>query len=126
MKTAIPKGSAIYLRYLDHTLFRNTSKPINQPAERETLGWLTNEHDEVICIIWDKPVHPLPNHTTSPHSGLVILKSCIQETRILPSPKAQSDPLISTEPHDINAEYALQTRREKLCQSSRRKPERKQ
>ena len=38
MDKAIPKGSAVYIRYKDHILFRNTAKPIADAAERETLG----------------------------------------------------------------------------------------
>lgn len=119
MNRAAPKGSAVYIRYRDHVLFRNTTKPIDKPAERETLGWLKNENAEVICIIWDRNVKPLQNQKNSPHSGLVILKNCIIEARTIPLQNFPRGSL-SCQNHITNTvEYALQTGSEKLSQSKR-------
>jgi hypothetical protein len=41
--SSIPKGSVVYIRYKDHVLFKNTSQPVKDIAERETVGWLTQE-----------------------------------------------------------------------------------
>jgi hypothetical protein len=50
MDEAIQKKILVYIRYLDHVLFKNTPKPIENAAERETIGWLAHENDELICL----------------------------------------------------------------------------
>jgi len=48
MAKAIQLGSMVYVRYLDHVLYRNIPKPIDEPAERETIGWLTKDEKGVV------------------------------------------------------------------------------
>ena len=83
MGEAIPQGSIVYIRYVDHVLYRNTSEAIENAAERETIGWLTQENRELLCIQHDRTTENLQN-TSGTATGLVLLKSCILEIRALP------------------------------------------
>jgi len=113
MDVAIPKGSVVYIRYLDHVLYRNTPKPIKEPAERETLGWLTDINDEVVCIENDRTLDELP-YSNGRGSGFVLLRSCIIEIRASPLPKASGWTLINRNTKVRNAESALQTNKRKI------------
>jgi len=113
MGEAIPVGSSVYIRYLDHVLFRNTPEALENVAERETIGWLTRENRELVCIQHDRTIENL-EYATGTASGLVLLKSCILEIRALPLQNTSRWPLIS--PNDIkgNAESALQNAKRKI------------
>jgi hypothetical protein len=83
MRKAIPKGSIVYIRYKDHVLYRNTPEDLEKAAERETIGWLTQETGELLCIQHDRTIENL-QYSSGTASGLVLLKSCILEIRALP------------------------------------------
>jgi len=112
MDKAIPKGSAVYVRYKDHVLFKNTFKPIADVAERETLGWLTQETNELLCIQNDRTVESL-QHSSGTASGLILLKSCILEIRPLPLQKIPSGSINCQNNIINNAECALQSPKRK-------------
>jgi len=112
MDKAIPKGSAVYIRYKDHILFRNTAKPIADAAERETLGWLTQENNELLCIQHDRTIESL-QHSSGTASGLILLKSCILEIRPLPLQNFPSGSINCQNNIINNAEYALQSKKRK-------------
>ena len=94
MGEAIPLGSAVYIRYRDHVLYRNTPEALENAAERETIGWLTQENKELVCIQHDRTIESL-QHEGGTATGLVILKNHILEIRALPLQKSSSWPLIS-------------------------------
>ncbi|MFQ6081276.1 MAG: hypothetical protein ACE5OW_06380 [Candidatus Bathyarchaeia archaeon] len=74
----------VYIRYRDHVLFRNTDPSLYHPAIRECVGWVVRENKEILWILWDRSVQPLPHERIRPQeSGLVILKSDIIEMREL-------------------------------------------
>jgi hypothetical protein len=112
MNKGIPKGSAVYIRYKDHVLFKNVAKPIEDAAERETLGWLTQETDELLCIQHDRTVEN-PHCSSGTSSGLLLLKSCILEIRMLPLQKIPSGSINCQNTITNNAEYALQSPKRK-------------
>jgi len=112
MSQAIPKGSVVYIRYKDHVLFRNTPQPIEDAAERETVGWLTQENGELLCIQHDRTVES-PNYSSGTASGLVLLKSCILEIHALPLQNIPSGSLSCQNDKATNAEYALQSEKRK-------------
>jgi len=74
MEVAIPKGSAVYIRYLDQGLNSTSS----DAAERETIGWLTQEIGEYICIQNDRTVEDF-QYSSGSASGIFLPKSCILE-----------------------------------------------
>jgi hypothetical protein len=112
MDKAIPKGSAVYISYKDHILFRNAAKPIEGATERETLGWLTQENNELLCIQNDRTVES-SHHSSGTASGLILLKSCILQIRPLPLQNFPSGS-INCQNNIINtAEYAPQNPKRK-------------
>ncbi len=46
MDVALPKGSAVYIRYLDQGL----NQTLSDVTERETMGWLAQEIGQYINI----------------------------------------------------------------------------
>jgi len=107
MNQAIPKGSIVYIRYKDHVLFRNIAKPLKDVAERETVGWLTQENKELVCVQHDRTVESL-NYSSGTASGLLLLKSCILEIRKLPLQNIRSGSLNCQNDKATIAECALQ------------------
>jgi len=112
MGEAIPLGSAVYIRYRDHVLFRNTPETLENGAERETVGWLTRENKELLCIQHDRTIKSLQCACSSV-SGLVLLKSCILEIHALPLQKISNRHLKPRNHITNTAEYALQTTKRK-------------
>ena len=105
-------GSAVYVRYKDHVLFKNIQQPIAEAVERETIGWLTKQTDEIMLIEHDRTITnaQIPS---GQGNGVIILKSCITEIRELPLQKSPDCRLNSTEPLD-KASMRFNQRSEKL------------
>ncbi len=108
MTEAIPKGSLVYVRYRDHVLFRNIREHVKDAAERETVGWLTRENSEIMCIQHDRTVEN-PHYSSGTASGLVLLKNCVLEIRASPLQNFSRGSLNCQNDKPTNAEYALQT-----------------
>jgi len=72
----------VYLRYLDHTLFRDMNPQTAKLFTRECVGWLDYEDDEYIRLVWERFAMPDPPNEAKPRAtGLVILKRAIIEER---------------------------------------------
>jgi hypothetical protein len=56
---AFSLGSAVYVRYNDHVLFKNISHPIADAVERETVGWLSRQTDDIMLIEHDRTLPTL-------------------------------------------------------------------
>jgi hypothetical protein len=98
--------------------FRIIPKQINlglhQEAERETIGWLTKQNEEIMLIEHDRTVQSLET-SSGQGNGIVILKNCILEMRLLcpqPLQKASNCHLNFAEPI-VKDEYALQPKKRK-------------
>jgi len=113
MSEAIPIGSVVYIRYLDHVLFKNTPETVKAAAERETIGWLTHENSKLLCIENDRTLDKLP-YSSGSGSGLVLLRSCIIEIRLSPIQTVSGWTLIPRSTNFRNAESALQTNKRKI------------
>ena len=113
MDKAIPKKTLVYIRYLDHVLYKNTPKAVKTPAERETIGWLAHENDELICLENDRTIDELPFSNGS-GSGLVILKNCILEIRVSSLKNFSPLTLISGNNYTKSVESALQIKKRKI------------
>jgi hypothetical protein len=75
-------GNLVYIRYLDHVLFRHMPPgDFSKPFVRETIGWLDYEDRASIRILWDK-ADPGSEMNQEP-TGLLIVKSGILEMRHL-------------------------------------------
>jgi hypothetical protein len=113
MDKAIQEKPLVYIRYLDHVLFKNTPKPIENAAERETIGWLAHENDELICLKNDRTIDELP-YSSGSGSGLVLLKSCILEIRASKLESFSPLSLISRNKYTLSVESALQKKKRKI------------
>jgi hypothetical protein len=71
----------VYVRYLDHVLFKNSNHSSLSPVLRETVGFLTKQTNEAIWVLWDRSVMKTPEEQPSSESGLIILRSDIKEIR---------------------------------------------
>ena len=117
-------GALVYVRYLDHVLFRNADAGLFKPALRETVGWLHCETADAVWLLWERSVKPLP-HERSPdeESGLVLLKSDIVEIRRLPLQKILNGLLFRSSALTVNCRVSASEGEAK--NSARKKPEEK-
>lgn len=75
-------GSLVYVRYLDHVLFKDSDASQYGPWVRECVGWLDYEDHEYIRIIWERFLEPNPPDNARLRStGLAILRKAILEIR---------------------------------------------
>jgi hypothetical protein len=72
----------IYVRYKDHLIYKNLQKPESKAVERETVGWLTNQNEEIMLIEHDHTAASF-NLASNRGNGIIILKSCVLEIRLL-------------------------------------------
>jgi hypothetical protein len=114
---AFSLGSAVYIRYKDHVLFKNIIQPMEEAIERETIGWLSKENSEIILVEHDRTM-PNVELGSGQSNGLIILKSCILEMRKLPLQESSEWHLNSQETTD-KAEYALQPKKRKTPKRNR-------
>jgi hypothetical protein len=112
MSEVIPKGSIVYIRYKDHVLYRDEAQPLKDAAECETVGWLTQETGDLLCIQHDRTIESI-KYSSGKASGLVLLKSCILEIRALPSQTVPRGSLSCQNDKPTSAEYAPQTAKRK-------------
>lgn len=71
----------IYVRYLDHLLFKNCNHSLLNPAQRETVGFLAKQTNEAVYVLWDRAVEKLQDEKACSESGLIILRTYIKEIR---------------------------------------------
>ena len=72
------KTAPIYVKYLDHVLFKNCNLTEAKPCIREVIGWLASENLEALLIYVDQPANPNA-HEKMTETGLIILKHTILE-----------------------------------------------
>jgi hypothetical protein len=115
-------GTFVYVRYLDHVLFRNADAGLFTPVLRETVGWLHRETADAIWVLWERSVKPLPRERSpSAESGLVLLKSEIVEMRRLPLQEILNWLLFTSSALTSNCRVSASEREAK--NSARKKPE---
>ena len=49
-----PLHPLLYVRYKDHVIYKNILQPIAEAAERETVGWLTKQNEEIMLMENDR------------------------------------------------------------------------
>ena len=104
-------GSVVYVRYKDHVIFKNIEQPLAEAVERETIGWLTKQNEEIMLIEHDRTV-PGAQIQSGQGNGIIILKSCIIEFHPLPLQKS-SKWLLNLQGSKGKGEYALQSKKRK-------------
>jgi len=104
-------GSPVYVRYKDHVIYKNIQQPIEEAVERETVGWLSKQTDEIMLIEHDRTI-PNEQIPSGQGSGVIILKSCILEMVELPLQKTPRC-LLNSSTDIIKDEFALQPKKRK-------------
>jgi len=75
-------GDFVFIRYVDHVLFRDVDASQYSPWARETIGWLDYEDEGYVRIVWERFAMPDPPNESKPRAtGLVILKAAIADMR---------------------------------------------
>ena len=118
---AFSLGSPVYVRYKDHVLYKNIQQPVEDAVERETIGWLSKQTDEIMLIEHDRTI-PNIQIPSGQGSGVIILKSCILEIRELPLQKSPRWLLNSPNDKD-RGEFALQPKKRKTQRAKSSKGE---
>jgi len=96
---AFSLGLPVYIRYKDHVLFKNIQQPMEEAMQRETIGWLSKENNEIILVEHDRTM-PNKEYGSGQSNGLIILKSCIIEIHNLPLQETSELHLNSAETTD--------------------------
>jgi len=79
---ASPLNPLLYVRYKDHVIYKNILQPAPEAIERETVGWLTHQNQDIILIEHDRTIKR-KDISSGKSNGIIILKSCILEIRPL-------------------------------------------
>ena len=77
-----PLHPLLYVRYKDHVIYKNIIEPAPEAIERETVGWLTHQNEEILLIENDRTIQR-EGISKGKSNGIIILKSCIIEIRPL-------------------------------------------
>jgi hypothetical protein len=78
MDIAIPKRSAVYVRYLNQGL----SQTLSDVVELETMGWLGQEIGQHINIQHDRTVESI-QHSSGSGNGVIIPKNSIIDIHLV-------------------------------------------
>jgi hypothetical protein len=73
-----PLHPLLYVRYKDHVIYKNLIQPNPEAIERETVGWLAHENQDIILIEHDRTIKR-KDISSGKSNGIIILKSCILE-----------------------------------------------
>jgi len=109
--TVFSLGSPVYVRYKDHVLFKNLEQPLEKAIERETIGWLSKENNEIILVEHDR-TRSNAELGSGQITGLIILKVCIIEIHNLPLQKS-SECNLNSHKTTVKPEYALKSNKRK-------------
>jgi hypothetical protein len=117
----IPLNPLIYVKYKDHAIYKNIQHPVAEAVERETVGWLTKQNEEILLVEHDRTVSnaQLPS---GQGNGIIILKSCILEIRLLPLQKI-SNWHLNSQKTKVKLSMRFSQRSEKLSPKSKGKDE---
>lgn len=74
-------GDPVYVRYLDHVLFRRGDPGSFRPTELEFRGWLDQEDDQQYRILWERTSAASSPGMDVRASGVSILKKAVLEIR---------------------------------------------
>jgi len=98
-----PLHPLLYVRYKDHVFYKNIVQPDPEAIERETVGWLAHETQDIILIEHDRTIQR-KDISSGKSNGIIILRSCILE--IVPLQNNLNWHLNSAEPTS-KGEYAF-------------------
>ena len=81
MSGGLRTGVLVYVRYKDHSLFRNAPPETQVPIVQEAVGWVDDENSDYLRLIVARYHEPGSKRTVLKTTGLVIVKSTILEMR---------------------------------------------
>ena len=116
---ASPLNPLLYVRYKDHVIYKNILQPNPEAIERETVGWLTHQNQDIILIEHDRTIQR-QDISSGKSNGIIILKSCILEIR--PLQKNSKWKLNCRQPI-VKDEYAFRTSERKTHRAKSSKGE---
>lgn len=77
----MPVGDLVYIRYKDHTLYRDSNPSCCGPMLREAVGWLSFENTEFVRVAFERFAVPESEGAHQRETGIAVLKSAIIELR---------------------------------------------
>jgi hypothetical protein len=109
-----PLCPLVYVRYKDHVIYKNILQPIAEAAERETIGWLTKQNEEILLIEHDRTLQR-DKMPCGQGNGIIILKSCVLEISLLDLPPLQknSNCHLNSQTNNSKGEFALKPKKRK-------------
>ena len=113
----IPKCPLVYVRYKDHVIYKNILRPVPEAAERETVGWLTQQNEEIMLIEHDR-TSPNAQIPSGQGNGIILIKSSILEICSVPLQKISNCHLNSQTTRG-KGEFALQPKKRKTQPETR-------
>jgi len=69
--------------YQDHVVYKNTSPESIVLSQRVAVGWIKEETDEYVHLMWDRPTWLQKHEVCDDMSGIKILKKSIQARMFL-------------------------------------------
>jgi Cu2+-containing amine oxidase len=72
----------VYVKYLDHLLFRDSESKQYEPPIIEAVGWIDKETKDWIRIICEQH-SKIPNANPNTETGFIILRGCILDMKTL-------------------------------------------
>jgi hypothetical protein len=77
-----PLHPLLYIRYKDHVIYKNIIQPNPEAIERETIGWLAHQNQDIVLIEHDRTIQRM-DVSSGKSNGIIILRSCILEIQPL-------------------------------------------
>lgn len=79
-RRAYEHGRLVRVKYLDHAIFLNASPKGLKPTVRETVGWLVEEGEEYLKIVWDRGARQkIFSATKDRDAGIVLVRQLVLE-----------------------------------------------
>ena len=114
-----PLHPLLYVRYQDHVIYKNIIQPNPEAIERETVGWLAHQNQDIILIEHDRTIQQ-KDVSSGKSNGIIILKSCILEVKPL---QKSSNCHLNSQPNDSTSEFAFRTSERKTHRAKSSKGE---
>jgi len=75
-------GKLVHVRYLDHAIFLNQPSKKIKPTVRETVGWLVEESEKCLKIVWDRGTKSRLSSTSKERdNGITLVRQLVLEVR---------------------------------------------
>jgi len=75
---AYENGRLVRVKYIDHAIFLNVPSRGVEPTVRESVGWLVEDGECYLKIVWDRRSSSKPiSKAKERDSGIVLMKSLV-------------------------------------------------